>query len=75
MTLIFKKSEIIPMKITADTGYVGVRIPNNKTALELIKTSGCPIAAPSANLFNHISPVNARHVFNDFPKEDLLILD
>jgi L-threonylcarbamoyladenylate synthase len=59
MTLIFKKSEIIPMKITAETGYVGVRIPNNKIALDLIKTSGVPIAAPSANLFNHISPVTA----------------
>lgn len=59
MTLIFKKSEIIPMKITAETGFVGVRIPNNKIALDLIKKSGVPIAAPSANLFNHISPVTA----------------
>ena len=67
MTLIFKKSEIIPMKITAGTGFVGIRIPKNKVALDLIRNSGVPIAAPSANLFNHISPVTAEHVFKDFP--------
>jgi L-threonylcarbamoyladenylate synthase len=47
------------MKITAGTGMVGVWIPKNKIAIDLIKKSGFPIAAPSANLFNHISPVTA----------------
>lgn len=75
ITLIFRKSEQIPLKITADTGFVGVRIPRSKVALELIRASGVPIAAPSANLFNHVSPVTAKHVQSDFPSGDLLILD
>jgi L-threonylcarbamoyladenylate synthase len=41
---------------------VGVRIPKSKVALDLIRKSEVPIAAPSANLFNHISPVTAKHV-------------
>jgi L-threonylcarbamoyladenylate synthase len=41
-------------------------MPNNQIALELIKTSGLPIAAPSANKFGHISPTKAEHVYNDF---------
>jgi tRNA A37 threonylcarbamoyladenosine synthetase subunit TsaC/SUA5/YrdC len=32
----------------------------------LIKTSGLPIAAPSANKFGHVSPTKAEHVYNDF---------
>ena len=40
----------------AGTGFVGLRCPNNKIALKLIKLSGVPIAAPSANKFGHISP-------------------
>ena len=41
---------------------VGVRIPKNEIALKFIKKSKVPIAAPSANLFNHVSPVTAEHV-------------
>jgi L-threonylcarbamoyladenylate synthase len=52
--------------VTAGTGYVGIRMPNNEIALNLIKTSGLPIAAPSANKFGHVSPTKASHVFNDF---------
>jgi L-threonylcarbamoyladenylate synthase len=37
-------------------------MPDNEIALELIKASGCPIAAPSANKFGRISPTCAQHV-------------
>ena len=57
---------MIPKLITADTGYVGLRMPNNHIALDLLRTSGLPIAAPSANKFGHVSPTKAEHVFNDF---------
>lgn len=50
-------------------------MPKHSTALKLIELSGRPIAAPSANLFNHISPVTAKHVFNDFFDQELTILD
>ena len=67
MTVIVKANDkVIPLLITADTGFVGLRMPNNKIALDLIQQSGLPIAAPSANKFGHISPTKAEHVYNDF---------
>ena len=62
--------------ITAQTGYVGLRMPNNEIALSLLKTSGLPIAAPSANKFGHVSPTRAEHVYNDFHADsEVTILD
>ena len=61
--------DLIPSLVTADTGFVGIRMPNNQIALDLIKTSGLPIAAPSANKFGHVSPTKAEHVYNDFHKD------
>jgi tRNA A37 threonylcarbamoyladenosine synthetase subunit TsaC/SUA5/YrdC len=57
--------EKIPLVVTAGTGYVGVRFPKHEIARKLIELSG-PIAAPSANLFTHVSPTSSVHVFNDF---------
>ena len=45
-------------------------------ALALLKESGLPIAAPSANKFGHVSPTKAEHVYNDFHKDsEVLIID
>ncbi len=52
--------------LSSNTGQVGFRIPNNSIALELINLAKIPIAAPSANLFSHVSPTSPIHVFNDF---------
>jgi len=42
----------------------------------LLKESGVPIAAPSANKFGHVSPTKAEHVYNDFYKDsEVTILD
>jgi len=65
----------IPMIVTANTGYMGIRCPDNKVALELIKKSNTLIAAPSANLFSHISPTQSIHVFNDLYDKPISILD
>mmetsp|Transcript_38562 Transcript_38562/g.58708 ORF Transcript_38562/g.58708 Transcript_38562/m.58708 type:complete len:135 (+) Transcript_38562:344-748(+) len=66
----------IPKMITAGTGFVGLRMPNNPIALELMRVSGLPIAAPSANKFGHVSPSKAEHVYNDFHKDsEVAILD
>eukprot|EP00343_Euplotes_focardii_P000345 CAMPEP_0205801464 /NCGR_PEP_ID=MMETSP0205-20121125/3460_1 /ASSEMBLY_ACC=CAM_ASM_000278 /TAXON_ID=36767 /ORGANISM="Euplotes focardii, Strain TN1" /LENGTH=356 /DNA_ID=CAMNT_0053066253 /DNA_START=63 /DNA_END=1130 /DNA_ORIENTATION=+ len=68
------KDKISPI-ITADTGYVGIRCPNNPVALKLIKEAGRPIAAPSANKFGHVSPTKAQHVLYDFKNDGVFILD
>jgi L-threonylcarbamoyladenylate synthase len=65
LTLVLKKSSKIPSVVTCGLDSVAVRMPSNKIALELIKKSGVPIAAPSANLSKSPSPTRARHVFDD----------
>ena len=65
----------MPMILTAQTGYVGLRCPSNKIARDLIKRSGKLIAAPSANLFSHVSPTQSVHVFNDLYDKDITIID
>jgi L-threonylcarbamoyladenylate synthase len=65
LTLLFKHSKIVPNVTTAGLETVAVRMPKHSVALALIRASGCPIAAPSANLAGKPSPTNAQHVFED----------
>ena len=75
-TVVKANMKVIPSLVTAETGYVGVRIPNHQIALDLIRTSGLPLAAPSANKFGHVSPSKAEHVFSDFHKDsEVYIID
>ncbi|KAN0012157.1 hypothetical protein ACTFIU_000381 [Dictyostelium citrinum] len=75
LTIVAKSSELIPMIVTAETGYVGVRYPNHPLAQQLIKHSGKPIAAPSANRFGHVSPTTANHVLDDLADSPITILN
>jgi len=76
LTIVLKANlDLIPTMITANTGYVGVRMPNHPIAIELITLSGLPIAAPSANKFGHVSPTKASHVLTDFALNDVTIID
>ena len=74
ITIILKKSKSIPDIVTAGGDTVGIRMPNNEIARELIKNS-FPLAAPSANKSKHISPTTAQHVYDDLKGEVPLILD
>jgi L-threonylcarbamoyladenylate synthase len=65
LTLIFKRSNIVPQVTVAGLETIAIRMPNHKVALELIKLSHCPIAAPSANLASKPSPTTAQHVYED----------
>lgn len=74
ITLVMKKSGIIPDVITAGLDTVAVRMPSHPVALALIKLSGIPIAAPSANTSGRPSPTCAKHVIEDlFGKVDVII--
>lgn len=75
LSLIFKKGSLIPTNVTAGLDTVAIRMPSNKIALQLIKLSGIPIAAPSANLFGKPSPTIAQHVINDLDGKIDLIID
>lgn len=65
LTIILKKKSIIPKTTTGGLDTVAVRMPDNKIALALIKESGVPIAAPSANISGKPSPTIVEHVIHD----------
>lgn len=75
MTLIFKKSGLVPDGTTGGLDTVAVRMPNHKAALELIRTSGVAIAAPSANTSGRPSPTTAAHVADDLSGKIDMIID
>ncbi len=62
MTLVLPKTERIPDLATSGLPTVAVRFPSHPVAQEIIRLSGVPLAAPSANLFQHVSPTTAEHV-------------
>ena len=76
LTMILKKSDIVPESITGGLGTVAIRMPSHKVAAELIRSSGVYIAAPSANTSGKPSPTLARHVIKDLSgKIDMIIAD
>lgn len=75
ITVIMKKSEKVPLSVTAGLDTVGIRMPSHVVAREFIKACGTPIAAPSANRSTHISPTSAEHVFEDMDGRIPLIID
>ncbi len=75
LTLVMKKKPCVPSAVTGGLDTVAVRIPKSSAALSLIKASGVPICAPSANLSGRPSPTTARHVYNDLYGKIPYILD
>lgn len=74
ITIIMKKSNIIPDTVTAGLDSVGIRMPENRVARKLIEASGVPIAAPSANLSGKPSPTTIEHCINDLTgRVDMII--
>lgn len=65
MTLVFKASAIVPKVVTGGLDTVAVRFPSDPTIQNLIKTSGLPLAAPSANTSGKPSPTNFMRVYED----------
>jgi L-threonylcarbamoyladenylate synthase len=75
ITLVLSKSSDIVDAVTAGRGTVGLRVPDHPLALELLRAFGGPVAAPSANRSNHISPTTAQHVRDELGDAVDLILD
>ena len=65
LTMVLPKKEIVPLTTTGGLDTVAIRMPSHKTARMLIEASGCPIAAPSANLSGKPSPTTAAHTLDD----------
>ncbi len=75
LTMIFEKSEIVPLETTGGLNTVAVRMPNHPAALLLIELGGGFIAAPSANTSGKPSPTQAEHVTEDMKGRIPMILD
>lgn len=76
LTIIVEKSEIVPSCITGGLNTVAVRMPSNKIARDLIKKSGVPIAAPSANISGRPSITSEKFITDEFfGKVDLILLN
>jgi L-threonylcarbamoyladenylate synthase len=75
LTLIFKRSKIVPDVTVAGLNTIAVRMPRHNVALALIRESGCSIAAPSANLAGKPSPTSAKHVLDDLEGRIDAVLD
>lgn len=75
LTMVFPKSEAVPYGTTGGLDTVAVRMPSHPIANRLIKLSGVPIAAPSANTSGRPSPTRAEHVMEDMDGKIEIILD
>ncbi len=76
LTIILKKTDLVPMETSAGLPTVGIRMPSNETARLLIRASGCPIAAPSANISGKPSPTNFKRCVEDLDgRVDMIIGD
>jgi L-threonylcarbamoyladenylate synthase len=75
LTLVFKKSDLVPKETTGGLDTVAVRYPENKVAKAFIAACGVPIAAPSANTSGKPSPTRASHVEYDMDGKIDMIID
>lgn len=75
LTIIVKKSEVIPATTTGGLDSVAVRMPSDEIALSLIKGSGLYIAAPSANASGRPSTTRAEHCMEDLSGRIPMVVD
>ena len=75
LTIIMPKSDSVPDITTGGLDTVAVRLPADINARRLINASGCPLAAPSANISGSPSPTTANHVFSDMQGKIPAIVD
>ncbi len=75
LTLVMRKSSIIPGIITAGLDTVAIRMPEHPVARELIRLAGVPVAAPSANVSGRPSTTTAQHVIDDLEGKIQMVVD
>ena len=75
LTMVLPKQDAIPEVTSGGLDTVGIRLPSHPVAQALIRRSGCPIAAPSANRSGKPSPTTAQHVMEDMDGRIEAVLD
>ncbi|MFO0844528.1 MAG: L-threonylcarbamoyladenylate synthase [Gemmataceae bacterium] len=75
LTLVVPRRPEVPDNVTAGGPTVAIRVPAHPAALALLREAGLPIAAPSANRSNRLSPTRAEHVLRGLDGRIDLLLD
>lgn len=75
LTMVYPSTGKVSQYVSCGLNTLAVRMPSSETAQKFLKAVDVPIAAPSANLSKHVSPVTAKHVYDDFEGKIPLILD
>jgi L-threonylcarbamoyladenylate synthase len=75
VTLVVRRACGVPAEVTGGSDTVGLRVPDQPLAQQLLTRFGGGVAAPSANRFGRVSPTTAAHVRADLGTEVDLILD
>ena len=75
MTMIVPKGDCIPDEVSCGLDTVGIRLPSHPMARALIRESGVPLAAPSANTSGRPSTTTAAHVMRDMDGKIAAVLD
>ena len=75
LTIVFNKKSSVSDLLTSDLNTVGVRMPNNQIALDLIEYTNTPIAATSVNISGKPSGISKSDFINDFNNKVDFIID
>ncbi|MDE6775766.1 MAG: threonylcarbamoyl-AMP synthase [Ruminococcus sp.] len=75
LTMVLPKNDSIPMITSGGLDTVGIRVPSHRAMHRIIELSGCPIAAPSANISGLPSPTCAEHVMRDMNGKISAVVD
>lgn len=75
LTMVYKSEGKVSAAVSCGLDTLAVRIPSHEGAQRFLKYVNLPIAAPSANVSKHVSPVTARHVYDDLQGKIEVILD
>ncbi len=75
LTIVLRKSSRVPEVVTAGGDTVAIRMPDHRVAASLIRESGVPVAAPSANVSERPSGTTGVHVLEDLGGKIDLVLD
>jgi L-threonylcarbamoyladenylate synthase len=75
LTIVLPRTELVPDEVTAGGPTVAVRAPSHPAAQALLERVGAPLAAPSANRAEHVSPTSASHVLRDLNGRIDAVLD
>ncbi|MBR5439520.1 MAG: threonylcarbamoyl-AMP synthase [Clostridia bacterium] len=75
LTMVYKSKGVVCNTVSCGLDTLAIRVPSSKEAQMFLEYVDAPIAAPSANVSKHTSPVTSEHVFNDLNGKINLILD